>query len=346
MKRRHSLIALAACCAWAARAQDTPKPEPKPKPDWQRSALPYITPQAWLLSLERQWYAPQSQAFAQAAARLAGVLQDRCDLPAAQFAWREAMLRWEALTAVPWGPVIERRSQRLLDFQPTRPAAIERAMAEPDVDLAQVGAPAQGLPALEWLLWPRTGPGLPEPACRYARRVAQALAHEAQSLAEAWAAWVERSERDEAAVERDFAALVNQLVGGAEALRWQAIGRPLRASQGQARSPLWPRAASGLTAQSWQARAQALQTLLTMPAQGSAEVGISLEAFLRGRGLNPLADRLTAASSQMQTRVQAASPKAGAARAEQAATALKAVLEDEVAPTLKVAVGFSDADGD
>jgi predicted lipoprotein len=315
----------------AAMAQD----------DWRRVAVPHVTPQAWLRSLDERWYAPRSAEFAQASQRLADSLAENCSVEPARQAWREAMLAWERLAAVQIGALIERRSARTLDFQPTRPAAIERAMADPSIDLGLVGAPAQGLPALEWLLWralPRDGPA----ACAYARRIAERMAGEAHSLASAWARdRAPAGERDEDMVQRDFATLVNQLVGGADALRWSQLGRPRREGRGS-----WSRATSGLTRQAWQARAWALQQLLAF--QPGDDAAVSLEAFLRGRGLNPLADQVRRASASLGTALAAASPTRNASvlSAERAAAALKTVLEAQVAPKLEVSIGFSDADGD
>jgi uncharacterized protein len=121
VKRRAALLALAAAPAVWAQA------------DWQRVAVPHLTPQAWLQSLDAKWYAPRSAEFAQAAERLAGSLNRACDPALARAAWRDAMLAWERLSAVQTGALIERANgqswARALDFQPARPAAIERAMA-------------------------------------------------------------------------------------------------------------------------------------------------------------------------------------------------------------------------
>lgn len=325
MKRRLVLLALAA--AAQARAQA----------DWRRVAVPYLTPQAWLQSLDANWYAPRSAEFAQAAQRLADTLGGACAPAPARAAWRDAMLAWERLSAVQTGALIERRSSRALDFQPARPAAIERAMAAPDKDLALAGAPALGLPALEWLLW-RTPLRDGSPACDYARRVAAHLAAEASALATALAT---PRERDDEATERDFGALLNQLVGGVATLRWAQIGKPRREGRGA-----WPRAASGLTQQAWQARAHALQQLLAYHADAGAP--IALEPFLRGRGMNPLADRVRQGSERAAAAAARAAPgrSASVAAAEQTLAALEHVLGDEVAPALQVTIEFTDADGD
>jgi uncharacterized protein len=328
VNRRSGVLCVAAL-PWlsTARAQS----------NWRVVAVPFLTPQAWLRSIDEHWYAPRSAEFAQATARLSDTLSTNCAALPAQRAWRDAMLAWERLSAVQTGALVERRSARTLDFQPARPAAIERVMATPDIDIASVGSPALGLPALEWLLW-RSSVRSGSSACAYAQRVAAHLAAEAKSLATAYAA---PRERDDETTQRDFAALLNQLVGGVATLRWAQIGKPRREGKAQ-----WPRAASGLTREAWQARTQALQQLLEHHAQADAPV--ALELFLRGRGMNPLADRVRQASLLASTALAGASPTHTATlpAAEQALAALERVVGSEVASALEVTIGFSDADGD
>jgi uncharacterized protein len=324
---RRSVVLCVLALPWlrAAKAQS----------NWRVVAVPFLSPQAWLRSIDERWYAPRSAEFAQATARLSDTLSTNCAAQPAQRAWRDAMLAWERLSAVQTGALVERRSARTLDFQPARPAAIERAMTTPDIDIASVGSPALGLPALEWLLWRTPLRGAP---CAYAQRVAAHLAGEAKSLAAAYAA---PRERDDETTQRDFAALLNQLVGGVATLRWAQIGKPRREGKAQ-----WPRATSGLTREAWQARTQALQQLLEHHVQADAPV--ALEPFLRGRGMNPLADRVRQASLRASTAMAGASPARAATlpATEQALAALERVVGSEVAPALEVTIGFSDADGD
>jgi hypothetical protein len=333
VKRRLLLLAAGAAVA-RAHAQS----------DWRRVPAPYVTPHAWLRSIDELWYAPRSAEFARGAQALVGALDDRCTLAPARAAWREAMLAWEQLSAVVAGGLLDRGGPaagqswvRTLDFQPARVVLIERAMAEPARPAAELGAPAVGLSALEWLLW-RALPERGAPACAYAQRVAVRLADDARALT---AACAQPRERDEDAVARDFAQLVNQFVGGAQALRWAQFGKPIREGLGR-----WPRALSGLTREAWRARGEALQRMLAQSANSLHPV--SLEAFLRGRGLNPLADELRAAAAALAKSAAAAVPaqRSSVQRAERAAAQLQAMLESRVAPGLNVAIGFSDADGD
>lgn len=334
MRRRGLLLLALAAGAGAGQAQ----------PNWRETAVPYVSPQQWLQSLSAGWYAPRAAEFAQAAQALVQALQSHCAapaLPAAQAAWRRAMLAWERLGAVAIGPLVARRSARRIDFQPARPAAVERALREDTADINAVGGPAKGLPALEWLLWrgPRDAA-----ACAYAQRVAQDIALEAHALQAAFAKAPEWA--DEAALAAAYAEAVNQFVGGVEALRWGRIGKPLQEGRGH-----FERRESKATADAWQARAEALRALggwQSAPAGSAATSLVPLEMLLRGRGLNPLADRLRADLLGAQRAVQAAAPArpAQARQAVQALGRLKQTLENEVAPALDVPIGFSDADGD
>lgn len=173
--------------------------------------------------------------------------------------------------------------------------------------LERVGTPAKGFPALEWLLWTRpVEPG--SPACRYAALLAREIDAEAQALSKAFAELAQRAwANDEQAAVAAMGELLNQWVGGLQRLRWDHMEKPLRSAVGG--KPAYPRAASGGTRQSWASRWQALRALgvaqgNTVPAPGEGLV--PLETYLRGRGLNPMADRLVAASADAARNIQAA----------------------------------------
>ena len=73
--------------------------------------------------------------------------------------------------------------------------------------------------------------------------------------------------------------------------------------------------------------------------------------WMRGMGLNPLADRLRTAALRVDTALAgvAQADIHSGAQVQQTARALavlKHLAESEVAPALKVSIGFSDADGD
>jgi predicted lipoprotein len=320
----------------------------------QAVAVPFYSAQHWVDGLYRHGLAPDAAAFAARAAALPAAVGARCDaagaaaasaLDQARAQWRDAMLAWEALAALPIGPLIERRALRTLDFTPARPALIARAIEAQPADAAameRIGAPAKGLPALEWLLW--TSPVAPgSPACSYAVQVAEDLAREAQALALAAAA---EAPHDENRLAAATAEAVNQLVGAVERLRWAQIEKPARGGAE------FPRTASGATAHSWQAQWQAIRARLRMmPASAPPVPGTGLlpvETWLRGRGQLAEADALAAAVDAADASLRGLTPAAGArlSAAAQALAGVKQVLENRVAPALQVRIGFSDADGD
>ncbi len=351
MQRRSLLLAsLASCAAGRARAQS----------DHARNAVPLYGTADAMQGLYRQRLQPRAAAFADAAEALVAPLQASCAAGApatsrdgARHAWREALAAWQALATVPLGPLIQRRALRELDFQPARPALIERMVARAPrgaAALRQVGTPAKGLPALEWLLWSQPA-AAGSPACAYAVEVAADLAREARALAGA----VAESAAEEWEPERGdaaFAELLNQWVGAVERLRWAQIDKPRREAASRGRPPEYPRTASGQTAAAWARQWQVLAELavfgggeLPVPGQGP----VALETFLRGHGHNPLADRWRAQVERTGQAVQGLapnSPRAVLDRAVAELAAVKRLAEAELAPALHVHMGFSDADGD
>jgi len=260
--------------------------------------------------------------------RLCAAAEAEPALDKARAHWASVVQAWERLAAVAVGPLIERRSLRTLDFTPPRPALIERAVkAQPSgaAAMEKIGAPAKGLPALEWLLW--TQPVAPQsPACRYAAEVAADIGREAAVLAAAFEATAARA-WDEAAASTAMAEAINQWLGGLERLRWQDLERPLEAAgDGGRNAPQFPRIASGLSAASWSAQWQALRSL----------------------ALQSQADALRHAVQQADRSLAGLSVQAPE-RLRHAAGALAAlgrVVQEQVAPALEVSIGFSDADGD
>ena len=260
------------------------------------------------------------------------------------------------------GPVIARRSQRAIDFTPTRPALIDKAIAaQPQGAKAfeRIGTPAKGLPALEWLLWTR--PAQPSsPACSYAHEVAQDVARESAALDKAFADasgtdWGAEDEQEQST--QAISEFVNQWVGGIERLRWAQMDKPLRAagSASGTRTPDYPRTASGSTLAAWAATWSALRSLTTLPANAhipaAGEALVPLEIYLRGKGLNPLADKLRQATDKVdasmgQVQKGGLQNRAAIQQTAKDLAALKFLAESEVAPALQVSIGFSDADGD
>lgn len=337
-------------------------------PSWQREAVPFYDTVHALQGIYSHWALPRAQDFDASARTLAPAIAALCQAPAAEAkpalesaraAWRVTTRAWEQLAAVSVGPVIARRSQRAIDFTPTRPALIEKAIAaQPQGARAfeRIGTPAKGLPALEWLLWTRPVPAT-SPACSYAHEVAQDVARESTALVQAFTQaaatdWGAEDEQEQST--QAISEFVNQWVGGIERLRWAHMEKPLRAAQGT-RAPDYPRAASGNTLPAWAATWGGLRSLTVLPVGAAppapGQALVPLEIYLRGMGLNPLADSLRQAASKVDTAMaqvqkNGAKDKAAIEHTARALTALKFLAESEVAPALQVSIGFSDADGD
>jgi hypothetical protein len=308
-----------------------------------------------------QGYLPrQAERFEQTSKALVQAVQRYCDgtVPAASArnAWREALAAWDGLSTVPSAPLIQRRSQRRVDFTPTRPALIERAVARSPAnlaDMALVGTPAKGLPGLEWLLW-KHAPIAGTPACRYAEMVAADIADEAHAIAtelEAWKTkdWEENPEDAATAL----AEWLNQWLGGLERLRWQHMEKPLRSTP-KGQTPEWTRAASGSDADSWRTQWAVLRGQALRAGTGKRDAPVSIEGLLMGQGHMDVARRWANAVSSADAAIQKlpahapGSEKAAASLLTATARlkALTAMFQAEVAPALNVMLGFSDADGD
>ncbi len=290
------------------------------------------------------WFAPHAAEFALRGARLAPALQALCDaspegagaaLDQARDKWLSSLAAWERLSAVALGPLLERRSQRQIDFMPTRPRMIEKAVqASPTMpaDMERIGTPAKGFPALEWLLWVK--PARPaSPECRYAVQVAAEIGREAEALAAAKA--VPGDSQD------SLSDLVNQWIGGLERLRWTHMELPLRqtmTAEHAGGAPDFPRKASAASAASWAHQWQALKALAT----GPASLGAVLVA--RGQAVDGLVQAVERADAAMAG--LSAGDEQRILAAAQALADLQRHVEARVAPALGVSIGFSDADGD
>jgi predicted lipoprotein len=153
---RHAGLAGAAVLAGsAAQAQTVPS----------NVSVPFYTAGDFMRGVYRFWYAPQAAAFAEQAGGLPTAISAVCDADAGTAAarleqarerWKASALAWDRLSGVQIGPLVQRRSARQIDFTPTRPELIKRAIQAAPQDataMESIGTPAKGLPALEWLLW-------------------------------------------------------------------------------------------------------------------------------------------------------------------------------------------------
>ncbi|MBA4194807.1 MAG: peptidase M75 [Comamonadaceae bacterium] len=324
-------------------------------------AFPFYSGEQALQGLYGQHLPPLAKAFDIEAQALLVAARQHCDglitLPPLKHAWRNALLAWVTLSTPALGPVIERRSQRQIDFWPPRPALLEKALKSAPMSLAdmeRVGAPAKGFPTLERLL---VGP--PNPAhCPYLVLIAEATAAEATALRVGFDALGARDwSTDEAAARSAFAEWINQWLGGLERLRWMHIEQPVQKARtaGKGHRPEFARLATAHNQAEWRAQWQALRAQArltpgqTAQALQPGEGLIPIEALLLGKGHLALAQRWAAALDA----ADAAMKRLPARALDKDLMALSRTLKDvttlyqaEVAAALDVPLGFSDADGD
>lgn len=329
-------------------------------------AVPFYTAGDFMRGVYRFWYAPQAAAFAEQAGALPSAVSAVCDanadtaaarLEQARDRWKTTALAWDRLSGVQIGPLVQRRSARQIDFSPTRPELIKRAIQSAPQDAAameSIGTPAKGLPALEWLLWSQpVSSSVPDmPACRYAVQVAADIQREADTLAKAFGELAARQPGEsEESNGPAMSELVNQWTGSLERLRWAEMEKPRMAGAQGNRNAAYARSASGQTAARWAAQWQALRTLGASQAREAPLPGAGLaplETYLRGLGRNEPANQLAQAVNKADKAMQSASPvnKAGMGSAGRSLADLKKLAEADIAPALEVSIGFSDADGD
>lgn len=306
-----------------------------------------LTSGAASLALYAQWFVPQStQARIQAQA-LHQQLQQYCAghaaLEQARTQFSQASQAWERLAAVAMGPQVERRTARMIDFQPMRVTLLRAALRKAPTDLAAmdtIGAPAKGFPVAEYLLW--TDIARPQsPACHYATLVAADLSQELLQLEHA----------NQAAADSDVldfgsnAEFLNQWIGGIERLRWASMEKPLRSATPDKPAQV-TRSASQGTLASWQAQWSALRTLAVGDAQHPQHVSIA--ALVQALGWERLASEVRSATEQADAAMRAIDhvDLRQITPASKALNQLKHLVENDVALALDVTIGFSDADGD
>lgn len=345
--------ALTACCTAAALAQPAEAQQQAPV-----AAFPSYTAADALQGLYRHRLPAQAQAFEAQARALGTALRERCGQPggaeALQQSWLQALQAWQALATPSVGPLVERRSQRQLDFWPPRPALIERALRQPPrslADLERIGTPAKGFPALEWLL----RQPLDEARCAYAALLGQDIEAQAQALAADLAARAAALDKPDETLGASFQEWVNQWLGGWERLRWTQIEQPLQKARTGGSAPAFARQSQPANLADWRTQWEALQAQAQLSPQQRREPpqpGLALvpiEALLMGKGRIALAERWAQALDKVGARMAALTPQTGAQELLALAQDMKAVtalFQNEVAPALDVPLGFSDTDGD
>jgi uncharacterized protein len=355
--RRQAMTRLLAITAWPAtglRAQTG-----------GALAFPYYSGEDALQGLYGQHLPPLARDFETQAKALTAAARQHCATPALSApstaalkdAWRRALLSWQVLSSPALGPVIERRSQRQIDFWPTRPALLAKALERAPktlADMASIGSPAKGFPAMEQLLAAR-----PSPAhCPYFVLMAEDIETEATALSAGFDALAARDwTGDEDAARAAFAEWINQWLGGLERLRWVHLEQPVQKARtaGRGHAPGFARLTAADNAAEWRAQWRALRAQARLrpeqhtqpprPGQGM----VPIEALLMGKGQIALAQRWGQALDRADAAINALPTKAGEQELMALSRTLKGVttlFQTEIAAALDVPLGFSDADGD
>jgi len=316
---------------------------------------------AFVRNIYAKWYVPRAAEFAEHAPRLAASLDGLCQsdsagaaqaMEAARAQWTRTVQAWETLSAVRGGALLARRSPREIDFTPTRPAAIQRAVRSAPADsraMERVGSPAKGLPALEWLLW--TQPVRPQsPECRYAYRVAGEIEAESLALQQAYGLALQQG-WDAQEVEYAIYEFLNLFDAGIQKLWWEDMNRPQQRAATGARAASFPRSASGTTVQMWLRHWEALRRLAI--ADMAAPESLSLQAYLVTKDHPDEAGRMPALVAEVDRAMadlrEAKDEALLNRRIGQATASLKALqqfVEQDMAHALQFIISFFDEDGD
>jgi len=331
-------------------------------------AAPYYSAEQAMQGLYTHHLPPLARDFQAQADRLVETTAQHCKgqlpLPALRAQWLNTLMSWEALSTPAVGPLVTRRSQRQIDFWPTRPDLLRRSMEKAPAtltDMDRVGTPAKGFPAFELVMnqWAASRQSAPAPACRYAELIAQGIAAEAGELQSALGEWASKEWDDEPELTTaSLAEWVNQWLAGLERLRWAHIEKPITTHQttgnaGRGKPVPYARQDRDSNLQDWRAQWQSLLTQgrlppgATPPAAGQALV--PMEALLMGRGQLALAQKWGQALDQVTAGMDKLTPKSSERELLAVTKSMKAVtvlFQNEVAAALDVPLGFSDADGD
>jgi uncharacterized protein len=350
-RRTLAAAVLALAGPWATGlAGAATAPPPAPAASAPDTRLPLTSPSstAFMTALYQGWYAPHAQRLLDSTRTLSRSSQAWCagggDRAEVRRHWTAVMQDWTELSAISIGPLLARHSDVRVDFYPTRPASLDKAIATPMAgggwDLDRVGAPARGLTTLEFMLWKR--PAAPKtPACSYLTTLTADLADEATGLASDFntLSQAERSDEQAAALLNEF---LNQWLSGMNKLRWRDLELPVR-SWGMEQAP---RMVSGNTALAWSARWSSLRRL-SVPQAGDAWTALS--AYLRQRGLGSSATALETEVATLDAAMRGAAANTPPDRLLAAARAVDAVthtLSKDIATVLAVQLEFSADDGD
>lgn len=351
---------LPAPVAVAAPAQPVTPPVPSPTEAEGLDAAATVS----------NWQAQQGQRIArlaEASARLQDSVQALCkrlrpeQIEAARQAWKDSQQAWRAVEALPMGPALSRRTAWQIDVWPSRPPKVEEAvrLVSKDAIIADsVGAAAQGLPALEYLLWgeDRASAQLGRlhfrQRCQYSMALAGDIASEAAGLRSDWQAYAATT-LDHDAGRQAFEEGVNLIAGAVQNLRDKKLAR-----QGSVKAAKKPSRQDFDAWRSHQTRAGLAATLGALDSLFQAPGADGSPSFLKrladaGRPLlaQHLHEELAVANAAL-ARLPDDVASAASRNPQQlkpfldSLKRLQGLIELQVADAVGVTIGFKDSDGD
>ena len=339
---------LGLCASVASLAQPSFRQPPGPgqasvAQAWDAKTL--ASRKEYLQHLWSQHYGPHADQVLASSKALHAATTAYCRKPgsrgAAQEAWRKVLAPWTRLMTVDGGPMRERYALRLLDSRHPVPELIRKAMQQ-ERDGAKVidkvGPASKGLGALEWMLFAPESALEGVPLCPYLQSTSGEWLREITELHPLIKAQAGQRRHAEAVV-LEYEEFVNQWQSGLNKLWVGGIERPLKVLESKPPFSPWPRPYSDGAAAERELRWQTLRDLALLPNK------LSIEQQLR-HAANPAA--ATAWRTQVlrcdQALKQGQEPKALLAAAA-CLNQLGQLLNTQVAPALKVTMGFSDGDG-
>lgn len=349
--RRSPLLALLACLAAPAFAADAPPPTVQAAPlieYWQRDIL-----------------LPRHDQLASTTQALAASLTALCDRPnaakvdSARTAWKASFIAWRAVEALPLGPTTDRRTAWKIDLWPTRTQKIEEAvkLSKPDLPIAEgVGSVAQGLPAIEYLLWgddranAQMGRLQFKQRCRYLEALGTEIAEETRALAAAWRSYAETKQDAERAKET-LDLSINMLVASLEGLRDKKLARMGNPKVKRPARQDFDGWRSRSTRAGLQATLDAVEKLLFHPMPGGQSFADQLVASGKPMVVQHLKDEFATAHVELgklpnNLAMYIADDPSHGKPLHDSLSRLQKLVELQVADALGITIGFKDNDGD
>lgn len=310
---------------------------------------------------------PRIQALADHSAQLQSAVTELCrrlrpeQIDRARQAWKATHAAWRSVEALPMGPILTRRTAWQIDVWPTRPPKVEEAirLVEKDAPIADsVGAAAQGLPALEFLLWgedrakAQLGRLHFRQRCQYSVALANDVAAESRGLLADWQIY-QREQHDHETGRQAFEEGINLIAGSLQNLRDKKVAR-----LGGAKAPKKPARQDFDAWRSHHTKASLAATIGSLESLFLARGQDGSPSFVErlARAEKPLLAQHLQDELALSRVALAKLPEDVATAASRNPAVLKPLLDSlkrlqglvelQVADAVGVTIGFKDSDGD